>query len=105
MGATLDCIQRSYQHDLAMWHDVMRAFSVAWPCDIQKISCKTNFYLGELDKREKPELGQHASKLIPGPHVIIWKQHGHMTILVEVENIIQSVAQGQVADCTLEDPD
>ena len=88
-------------HSYFSWHaggtvsaDFGRTFAQPWPYDHASIKCKTFVYNGENEQIKRAWAEQHT-RAIPRSKLILFPEHGHATIMMEIPRILAALVRGQ----------
>jgi len=65
-----------------------------WDLDTAKVKCPTFFYHGKLDMEAYVVCAEQSHKLIEGSELLAFEQHGHFTIFMYQDKIINALVKG-----------
>jgi hypothetical protein len=73
-----------------------RCYAAPWSYDIQEITVPCFIYNGRKEETQVVMAETHH-RLIKGSELTIWESYGHVTILMEFQNIVESLVRKEKA--------
>jgi pimeloyl-ACP methyl ester carboxylesterase len=64
----------------------------AWPFDVANVTCAVRVYHGEQDTLVPVSHGRHTAEMIEGSSLVIFPEHGHLSIITEIPRVSEDLA-------------
>jgi hypothetical protein len=94
MAAIMPTFAEAFRQGVGGFAQDITVQGVAWPFDVASISCEMRVYHGEQDTLVPVSHGRHTAEMIEGSTLVLFPEHGHISMITEVPRAAADLARG-----------